>query len=111
MKDVTKLTGTDINKMSLKQIMELEAQIAVIKAEAVEQAREDVKSKIDAILEDSGFSISDLYSLRKQRRGTGVAKYVNPENRAQAWTGRGRKPNWLVTSLEAGASLADFEVR
>jgi DNA-binding protein H-NS len=43
-------------------------------------------------------------------KSVGVAKYANPENRSDTWTGRGRKPNWLVERLKKGAKLVDFEI-
>jgi DNA-binding protein H-NS len=32
-------------------------------------------------------------------------KYVNPDNPAQTWSGRGRRPAWLDDALEAGHDL------
>ena len=36
------------------------------------------------------------------------APYRNAEG--QEWTGRGRRPNWLLAALEQGAQLEDFRV-
>ena len=36
------------------------------------------------------------------------AKFVNPDNRSETWTGRGRKPNWLVAKLNKGAKMDRF---
>jgi len=36
-------------------------------------------------------------------RGTKIAtKYVNPDNPTEKWTGRGRKPLWIMKKLEQG---------
>jgi hypothetical protein len=32
------------------------------------------------------------------------------EQVADTWTGRGRKPNWLLARLKKGAKLSDFEI-
>lgn len=45
---------------------------------------------------------------RKGRRAP--IKYRNPKNRTQVWSGRGRRPLWLVPLLKAGRKLASFEV-
>ena len=50
--------------------------------------------------EKRGFSVSELFGGRGRK--SSAAKYVNPDNRAETWTGRGRKPNWLVAKLEKG---------
>jgi DNA-binding protein H-NS len=35
-------------------------------------------------------------------------KYANPADPSQTWTGRGRKPNWLIEALNEGKSLEDM---
>ena len=49
------------------------------------------------------------------RRGHGVraaaAKYANPDNPSETWAGVGRKPNWLVEAVKAGAKLEDFAIK
>lgn len=42
------------------------------------------------------------------RQPVGDAKYANPENAADTWTGRGRKPQWCVEHLAAGGTLDDL---
>jgi hypothetical protein len=44
------------------------------------------------------------------KRTASGAKYRNPKDTSQTWTGRGRKPNWLVEALGQGAKLESFEV-
>jgi DNA-binding protein H-NS len=47
-------------------------------------------------------------------RGKGkvsVAKYANPDDRSQTWTGRGRKPNLLIAKVKKGATLEQLEGR
>ncbi|MCC0008455.1 MAG: H-NS histone family protein [Hyphomicrobiaceae bacterium] len=103
----------NVDKLSLKDLNDLEAKVAKAKANARNKAKGDVKAKIDAILASSGFTIADLYPVARAVRGRGTnkaAKFVNPDNRSETWTGRGRKPNWLVAKLGKGAKLQDFAV-
>lgn len=104
----------NVEKMSLKDLNDLEAKVAKAKAQARTKQKADVKSKIDAILASSGFTIADLYPVARVGRGrpagNKAAKFVNPDNRAETWTGRGRKPNWLVAKLSKGAKLQDFAI-
>ena len=101
-----------VEKMTLKQIETLEAQIVAFKIKAAETAKAELKAKIDALLAGSDFSIGDLYPTlgRGRGRSKSVAKYANPDDRSQTWTGRGRKPNWLVARLKKGAKLEDFAI-
>lgn len=61
--------------------------------------------------ETHGFSVSELFGGKLgAKKSVGPAKYSNPENRSDIWTGHGRKPNWLVARLKKGAKLSDFEI-
>ena len=40
----------------------------------------------------------------------GAAKYANPANPEQTWTGRGRKPNWVIEALDNGKSIEDLAI-
>ena len=102
-----------VEKMSLKQIEALEARIADAKAAAMQEARADVKAKIDAVLASSGMTIGDLYPAArrgKQSNGRGKAtiKFRNPKDPSQTWSGRGRKPLWLVEAVKKGAKQDSF---
>jgi DNA-binding protein H-NS len=37
-----------------------------------------------------------------------LAKYRNPENDRETWSGRGKQPRWLAAELRSGKRLADF---
>ena len=105
-----------VEKMSLKQIEALEARIADAKAAAMEEAKAEVKAKIDAVLASSGLTIADLYSRVKQANGRGKGrskagvKFRNPKDPSQTWSGRGRKPLWLVEAVKKGAKQQSFAV-
>ena len=48
---------------------------------------------------------SSGFDARRGKGRGGVAKYANPDNKMQTWSGRGRKPNWLVAKVPKGSSL------
>lgn len=101
----------NVDKMSMKELAELEAKVAKVKVQARERAKAETKDKIDRILDATGFSIGEIYGFSKGRgRGKAAAKYANPDDRSQTWTGRGRKPNWLVAKLKKGAKQDDFAI-
>ncbi len=53
-----------------------------------------------------------LVTGKAQTRGkTKVApKYRHPEDSSVTWTGRGRKPKWILELLEQGKTLEDLEI-
>lgn len=100
----------NVDNLSLKDLNDLEAKLAKAKANAAQAERAKLKEKIDNLLKGTGITVHDLYGLGKRGRGRSksAAKYANPDNRDETWTGRGRKPNWLVAKLKRGAKMSDF---
>jgi DNA-binding protein H-NS len=37
-------------------------------------------------------------------------KYQNPDVPTETWSGRGKRPRWLVSALKAGATVEDFKI-
>ncbi|MBA4132475.1 MAG: histidine biosynthesis protein [Hyphomicrobium sp.] len=106
------MAAVNVDRMTLREINDLEAKIAKAKSAAREKAKSDLKDKIDRLVDGSGFTIAELYGFAARGRGRSksAAKYANPENKSETWTGRGRKPNWLVARLKKGAKMDDFAI-
>jgi DNA-binding protein H-NS len=101
------MASVNYDKMSAKELTEHIAKAQRALAAAKDRERAAVKQKIASLAENAGFSVGELFGGRGRGRGTAV-KFANPDNRSATWTGRGRKPNWLVAKLSKGAKLADF---
>jgi DNA-binding protein H-NS len=37
-------------------------------------------------------------------------KYQNPTVPSETWSGRGKRPRWLVSALKAGGAIEDFKI-
>ena len=102
--------------MSLKELVELETKVKKAIAQVRDQERNELKRKMAEMAGTHGFSVSELFGSGRGGRGAakgkslGIAKYANPENKSDTWTGRGRKPNWVLERLKKGAKLSDFEI-
>jgi DNA-binding protein H-NS len=110
-----KTPGINIDKMSLKELLDLEAKVQKAIAAARDRERAAVKEKMAEMAKTHGFSVNELFGGRGAKgagkgKSLGVAKYANPENKSDTWTGRGRKPNWLLDRLKKGAKLNDFAI-
>jgi DNA-binding protein H-NS len=106
------MIAINVDKLSLKELVGLEGKVQAAIVEARARERTDVKRKLAQLAETSGFSLSELFGDVRvgKKKPAGIAKYANPEDKSDTWTGRGRKPNWLVTRLKKGADLEDFEI-
>ena len=78
--------------------------------------RQEAISAVEQAAREHGFKLTDLLGNGKAGRGRksdagstgGAAKYVNPDNPEQTWSGRGRRPQWINEALESGRTLEDF---
>jgi len=105
------MAAINVDKLSLKELVVLETKIKSALGEARNRERSDLKKKMAELAKTHGFSVSELFDgARGHKKSVGVAKYANPENKSDTWTGRGRKPNWLIGRLKKGAKLSDFEI-
>ena len=53
-------------------------------------------------------SITDLAPRRKYPKV--LPKYCNPLVPSETWSGRGKRPRWLVAALKTGHKLDEFEI-
>lgn len=102
----------DLENLSLDELKQLQDEVAVAifnyekrkKAEALAAAEEAARA--------AGFSLKELLGEAKlsKSRAKAAAKYANPADASQTWTGRGRKPKWVVELLASGKSLDDVAI-
>lgn len=106
------MAAINVDKLSLKELHDLDHALAKVLAGARDREKAEIKAKVEAMAASHGFSVSDLFgSARGRGKGSvSAAKYANPDNRSETWTGRGRKPNWLVARLKKGAKMDDFAI-
>ena len=100
----------ELDRMSLRELQELELKVRKARAGVHERSRAEVRKKAEALITGAGFKVSDIFGGRGGKGRTVAAKYANPDDPSETWTGRGRKPNWLVAKLGKGAKMDDFAV-
>ncbi|MGC9419392.1 MAG: H-NS family nucleoid-associated regulatory protein [Rhodovulum sp.] len=97
----------DIDKLSLAELKQLRKDVD----NAIASYKEREKAKARAALEEKakefGFSLDEIVG-KKTRRSKAPAKFRNPENPSETWSGRGRRPKWLEDALNKGHKLDDF---
>lgn len=109
------MAGPNLDKMTLRELRDLESKVGSAIARAQDRERADLKQRIEDLTAKAGVSVQELYNMSRGRgagRGGKVAiKYMNPENKSETWTGRGRQPRWLAAKLSKGSKLQDFVLK
>lgn len=71
--------------------------------------RKDVMAQIKELAASIGVTVDIIDGKQSKRRSSGVAaKYQNPNNPSDQWTGRGLVPKWLKALIEAGHHKDEF---
>jgi DNA-binding protein H-NS len=95
-----------LEKMPTGKLQSLRAEVEAMIATKVAERRQELQSQLSTLLEISG-------SGNGTRRGQGktrsvAAKYRNPKNADEVWSGRGRMPLWLGAEIKAGRDRDEF---
>ncbi len=100
---------TDLDTLSLKDLKGLQAQVSEKIATYEDRRKKDAIEALEEKARSLGFSLGELLGTSAPRkRKPGKPKYANPDNSADTWTGRGRKPHWVEAALRAGKSIDDL---
>jgi DNA-binding protein H-NS len=111
------MAKTDLSNYNLAELkglqFDIEKEIKSRQQDEVRKAREQIL----AIAQDVGVPVSALIAkaggAKKNGGATqqqGQARFRNPADEAQTWTGRGRQPKWIAEGLAGGKSLDDFRI-
>ena len=104
--DINELSAVDLKELAIK----IEKRVVEVEKENLHLALTEMRAIADRL----GVAFEDVIALHKGRGrkpGTKVAaKYANPDDPSQTWTGRGRKPAWVHAALEAGKSIDDLTI-
>ncbi len=102
------MAKVNLKKFSIPELEELKIDIEQTIDQRREENRIAVKEQMEAMAAEAGFSIDELYGKAKGKKSALPAKYRNPDDASQTYTGRGRKPGWLADKLAAGADMDEF---
>ncbi|MGB0847964.1 MAG: H-NS family nucleoid-associated regulatory protein [Thiolinea sp.] len=98
------MTSIDLDALSIEALQQLKTDID----QTIERKHTGeliaLRDQIDALVGESPFTLEEVLSAVKPRKPV-AAKYQNPDDASQQWTGRGRRPRWVEAYLEKGGLL------
>ena len=101
----------DLTNMDLKDLKKLQKNVAKEIDSFKDRKRQEALAAAQEAVGALGFKLEDLMrGSKKMPKGKSLPKYAHPENSAQTWTGKGRRPAWVVAHVEAGGSLEDLAI-
>jgi len=110
----------DLKSMSRKELEKLLANVKKALHSAQARDRREARKAAERAAAEFGFALSELgddapvkakqAKAPKKPKKPAKAKYANPEDATQTWTGKGRQPNWYRAAVEKGISPAKLEI-
>jgi DNA-binding protein H-NS len=96
-----KMNHSDLRSMTIDQLWSLHERVSEILARKI--AAE--KAQLDERLRQLG-----MQGAARRRYPQVFPKYRNPDQPAETWSGRGKRPRWLTAQLRSGKNLDDFRI-
>ena len=99
--------------LEFEYLIELQAELTKHIARRQDQSRREAAEKIRKLAAAAGLTEEDLMSLAegkgvKPTKSAALAKYANPADKSQTWSGLGRRPAWVIAHLESGKPIEDL---
>ena len=104
----------DLSKLPLTELVKLQKALPALIAAAKKNEKAILREKMEALAAESGFELAEVIGTKAEPKkkskqiGFVKAKYNNPKNIEQTWTGRGRKPKWAEKHLKDGGTMNDL---
>lgn len=112
--DLNKITLEELTNSPLKDLLAFQEKLHKAVETRRENEKREIYEKIQSLASESGFSLAELLpgipSEKSIKKATAKIKYRNPNNKDEGWTGKGRKPGWLIALLNAGKKIEDFAI-
>ena len=107
--------AVDIKNLNHNQLNDLISKAQSRQHELRKEKVAKLRDKIHALIKAEGFSFEDVFGQGrggKGRRagGTVAPKYRNPADPEQTWSGRGKRPRWLVAAMKSGRKIEEFRI-
>ncbi len=103
----------NLEALSLRELKDLHAQVARAIATYEERKKMEALAELEEKAREMGFSLAELTGVsvvKERKRAPAKARYANPENASDTWSGRGRRPRWFDAALKAGKSPEDLAI-
>ena len=103
----------DLNELSLAELKKLQKSVAAAIANFADREKAHARAELEAKARELGYDLAGLMGTNRSGKGTrapAAAKYRNPADATDTWSGRGRRPLWFVAAIASGKSVQDLSI-
>jgi DNA-binding protein H-NS len=106
-----------LETMSVDDLWSLHEEISRILSARITSEKQELEKRLAVLnrgrgaVEGADEARSFGISGKARRRYPKVfPKYRNPQMPAETWSGRGKRPRWLVAAMKSGRKIEDFRI-
>jgi len=105
----------ELDSMSLDDLWSLHEEISGILSDRIKAEKQELEKRLAvlgggmAVLADSSRSGVSPTAKARRKYPRVLPKYRNPQT-SETWSGRGKRPRWLVAAVKSGRRIEDFRI-
>ena len=106
-----------VSGLQLEELVTLQAEVEVLIKRRQKEKQKELLAQMLELAKAAGYNSLEAVVGSKQGRASrsdkGVKmppKYQNPQDATKTWSGKGRKPNWILEHIDGGGQLDDLEI-
>jgi DNA-binding protein H-NS len=97
-----------LTEMALDELWALHERVVSILASRLETQKRELEDRLRQLRANAAPKLVKEPSRRRYQAV--LAKFRNPAEPHQTWSGRGKRPHWVTELLHAGMSLQDLQI-
>jgi DNA-binding protein H-NS len=99
---------SEIESMNFDELWRLHEELTRVLADRIMAEKQELEKRLAQLVggENVGAAGEPVRKYPKV-----LPKYRNPSAPGETWSGRGKRPKWLVKALESGGRLEDYKIR
>ncbi len=105
---------TDLNAMSRKDLLSLRTNVEKALSTVAAREKKAALEAVERAAAEHGFTLAELQGSGRGKgqpaKPKSPAKYRSPANASDTWSGRGRKPHWVLDLQKSGGNLDDCTI-
>lgn len=107
----------EFDSIGLDELWSLHEQITKVLSTRILAQKQELEQRLLQL--NSGTIGGEMIDLKPSRANGSqqrrkyprvLPKFQNPSEPGETWSGRGKRPRWLVAALKAGSKIEDFEI-
>lgn len=112
------MADVNLDEMNLDDLRALRQRLDRAIGSFEDRRRREALAAAEQVAREHGFALAELTGNKPARarrgaaapRSAGEARYANPDEPTQTWSGRGRRPRWVSEFVGSGRSLDELAI-